>query len=692
MENRLPQNPKFIPEASQLPHPPYATASQDNQEQQNKTEREFVRLGSGQFIKPPKATRAHSKRDATGNIKLNFNGADVREAAKVILGDMLQLNYSIDPRIKGDVSMLTSQPISEEDLIPSLELMLRSVDAAIIQEQDGYRILPLSDALSNTRIPQLGDSKLPIPQGFHIRIIPIKHTKASDMADVIEPFIKGGIEILRVDSKRNMLLIAGSNQQINEISEIVDMFDVNAMQGLSMAMFNPKFVSATKLSKELNNLLNHPDNNMLGGLMRFMVINRLNSLIAITPNRQYLAAVREWVERLDQVGDTSERRLYVYRVQNGKAKTLAALLSSLFNGEGNAISTISVNKPTRNVVPNQQEVTIGDAANISDNVQELSTPPSTQRFKTSENGENVSIIADEDNNSLLVLARAADYQQILSALEQLDINPMQVLIEVTVAEVSLTDNLQHGVEWYFSNKVDGHTAEATLDLGTASGLNALQPGFSYALKSAGGDIRAVLNLLSTESNLSVISSPTLLVLNNQEASIKVGDEVPVATQQQQATTANSNIVNSIEYRETGIKLSVKPRINAGGLVIMEVTQEVSLVPTANNADPLTPRIQTRELKSTIAVNSGDAIILGGLIQDNRTLSESGIPLLHKLPVVGNIFGTKSDDKDRTELLVLITPKAVSNRATALQVTENFRRRLHSLLPFNQTEKQPLTSQ
>ena len=255
---------------------------------------------------------------------------------------------------------------------------------------------------------------------------------------------------------------------------------------------------------------------------------------------------------------------------------------------------------------------------------------------------------------------------------------MQVLIEVTIAEVTLNENLSYGVEWFFRNHFGSKSGVATLDLGL-SGIAALQPGFSYALQASGGAVQAVLNTLASESNLSVISSPSLLVLNNEEASIQVGDEVPISVQQQQSTATTANIINSIEYRETGVLLKVKPRINAGGLIIMEVEQEVSQVPAANNSDPLTPRIRNRKIKSTVAVNSGDTIILGGLIQKNHDKSESGVPFLSEAPVIGSLFGTKSNSQGRTELIVLITPRAVRNSTAARQVTETFRQRLQQLL-------------
>ena len=232
----------------------------------------------------------------------------------------------------------------------------------------------------------------------------------------------------------------------------------------------------------------------------------------------------------------------------------------------------------------------------------------------------------------------------------------------------------------------------TLDLG-AAGIGAIQPGFSYAIAGGDGVVNFVLNTLASESNLSIISSPSLLVLNNHEATIQVGDEVPITTQQQQSTVADSNIINSIEYRNTGILLTVKPRVNAGGLVIMEVAQEASQVPSTGVADPLTPRIQQRKISSTVAVNSGDTIILGGLIQDGRDLSESGVPGFHKIPFLGALFGTKADNQARTELIVLITPRAVSSSTAALQVTEEYRQRLKKLIPSREPmPRTPVESQ
>lgn len=615
----------------------------------------FYRPGSDQLIAKPHAIADVAPSD--GAITLNFHNASLPGVVKIVLGDMLKLNYVLDPGVQGTISMQTSQPLARADLVPLLELLLRMHQAALVVQNDLYQVVPLNQAINGVRQLQLGDSHLPLPSGFSVRVVPLRFVAADEMAQILEPFAQGAHQLVRVDTQRNLLVLAASSPEMNRLLEMIHLFDVDRMRGMSVALFVPDFVDAKTLADELEQLLNDKDSGLMKGLVRLMVIERLNGLMVVTPRARYLARVRDWIKRLDQAQGRVGQQLFVYRVQHGKAADLAAMLNQVFQPQG---------VPGVALVPGLQPAQVGTispgtAASRSDRVE-------------------ARIIADEPNNALLLLTDGATYQHILRALKQLDVSPMQVLVEVTIAEVSLNDKLQYGVEWFFSNQIDsGYSGLGTLDLGS-SGINSLTPGFAYAFRGSGNVVRAVLNTLATESQLSIVASPTLLVLNNQEALIQVGDEVPVSTQQQQATTTDANIINSIEYRQTGVMLKVKPRINAGGLVILQVSQEASLVPGTNHADPLTPRIQTRKISSTIAVNSGDTIVLGGLIQNHQDHSAAGIPGLHRLPLIGHLFGTTADHQDRTELLMLITPRAISQRTDLLQATEAFRRRLQYLIP------------
>ncbi len=651
---------------------------------------EFYQPGDDVMLRPPPPGIADGRRQSDGDIKLNFQNANLLEVVKVILGDMLNANYTVDPTVQGLVSMQTTRALQQDDLIPTLELLLRQNGAALVPVDEGtYRVVPLATAVTEVRAPQIGDSSMSLPPGFSVRVIPLRYVAADEMAQILTPIVARDNQLLRVDSARNLLILAGGAGDMDRLLETINIFDVDRMAGMSVALFTPEYVEAETLADDLEAVLADPEHGLMPGMIHTVVIERLNGLVVVTPRAEHLAKVRKWVKRLDRNTGDASPRLFVYRVQNGKATELADVLDQLFNPDDGK------DTPEASLAPGLEKTTIGEPGaevttltkerrDINDPSPKRSTMASsatrdpTQGFDISHT-DDVKIIADEPNNSLLILARGSDYRQILAALKRLDVSPMQVLIEVTIAEVTLTDNLIYGVEWFFRNGIGSREGVGTLDLG-AAGIAPIQPGFSWALLSSSNVVEFVINTLATESNLSIISSPSLMVLNNQEASIQVGQEVPVSVQQQQSTVADSNIINSIEYRDTGVLLNVKPRVNAGGLVIMDVEQEVSNIPTTNNADPLTPRITQRRITSTVAVNSGDTIILGGLIEDGRDRSESGIPWFHKIPGIGALFGTKADNQERKELIVLITPRAISNSTAALQVTEEYRRRLQKLIP------------
>ena len=678
-----------------IPDSPQAQKTQDGVDGISPDDPGFYLPGTGKMMRPPEALLdpiADARTQPDGDVKLNFQNANLLEVIKVILGDMLNISYTVDPEVQGLVSMQTTRALHRDDLMPTLELLLRMNNAALITTNGVYRVVPQAKALAEVRVSQLGDSTLSLPPGFSVRVAPLRYVSADEMAQILEPIVTGNNQLLRVDSNRNMLILAGSGSDIQRLLETIHMFDIDRMAGMSVALFTPDFVDAETLATDLETLLADPKHGLMPGMVQFTVIERLNGLMVVTPRAENLARVRQWVRRLDRNTGESSPRLFIYRVQNGKATDLADVLNRLFDAESESL------EQKASLAPGLTPATIGEPPQSPADAT-TTTPANSRRdksptlpdkqAKTSRTSagegfeinrdQRVQVIADEPNNALLILARGVEYRQILTALKQLDVSPMQVLIEVTIAQVTLSDNLSFGVEWFFRNQFGSATGVGLLDLG--SGVAGVVPGFSYAL--SGTDVRFVLNTLAEETNLSILSSPSLLVLNNQEASINVGEEVPVATEERQSTVVNPDdtpIVNSIEYRDTGVLLKVKPRVNAGGLVIMEVAQEVSDAPSTSGVDRLTPRIRKREINSTVAVNSGDTIILGGLIQEERNLSEEGIPWFHKVPVFGALFGTKTDNQTRTELIVLITPRAISNSTAALQVTEEYRRRLQKLIP------------
>jgi general secretion pathway protein D len=294
---------------------------------------EFYRPGSGVLLAAPEPAIATARTSAEGDIKLNFQNANLVEVVKVILGDMLGVNYTVDPTVVGFVSMQTTRPLTRDDLIPTLEMLLRMNEAALVVDGEFHRVVPLVNALAETRAPQLGDSTMALPPGFSVTVVPLQYVGADEMAQILEPFMKGSNQLLRVDTSRNLLILASAGGQLASLLDTIEVFDVDRMAGMSVALFTADFVDAQTLADDLETLLADPEQGLMAGLVRFIVVERLNGVIVVTPRAEHLARVREWIRRLDQnTGDATER-LFVYRVQNGKATDLAETLNTLFESD-----------------------------------------------------------------------------------------------------------------------------------------------------------------------------------------------------------------------------------------------------------------------------------------------------------------------------------------------------------------------
>ena len=640
----------------------------------------FYKSSSGEFISPPEVT---SKEFSSGDVTLNFENTSLQEVIKVILGDLLGENYVVDPRVKGNVTLQTSRPFGSSALLPVLELLLANNGAALIHNRGIYRVVPQEDALRVGAAPQVGDAA-PLPAGYQVRIVPLQYVAAEEMKKILTPLSQEK-NIVSVDSQRNLMILAGTPNELERLLQTVGMFDVDWLEGMSFALFTPSFVDAKTLVTELKNIFD--EDKALAGLVRIVPIERLNALLVVTSRASYLQKVKEWVDRLDLETAGSGRRLFIYHVQNGKATELADVLAKIFDQPASR----SVSQPA--LAPGLQPAEIrspDEAADgqtdtaISGNLGRPSarSSSSVEDGLTLEDNTAIRIIADEVNNTLLILATAHEYRMVQAALAKMDIIPLQVLIEATIAEITLTDDLQYGLQWYFKNNAGKYPGAGVLDLGSnlvgqALAIPPVANSFSYAITSAGA-VRAVLTALATESKVDIISSPSIMVLNNQKASIQVGDQIPIETQAQ--TTVGGTLLNSFQYRDTGILLTVTPRVNAGGLITMEIEQEASNV-GATPAGSTNPIISQRKIQSVVAVKSGETVVLGGLITERKEDTRRGVPVLHTLPIIGRLFGETVDNNSRTELVVLLTPRAVNNAADAQAVTDEFRKKMQGLKPF-----------
>ena len=664
-------------------------------------ERDVTR-GTGVFLGRARP-QARAYREPSGDITLNFVNADVAEVVRAVLGGILNLNFAIDPAVKGMMTLQTSRPIPRPAVLPALENALAVNGIAIVASPELYRVVPVAKAAQQGAPLSISGAARDTRAGFGVRIVPLKYVSAAEMEKILAPLASQGT-IVRVDAARNLLILAAPRQELEALEETIAVFDVDWLAGLSLAVLPLEFVDPETLVKEIDAILGEDPASPLKGVLRFVPLKRLNAVLAISTQPEYLARAEALVEKLDKGG--AERQLFVYYVQNSDAEEIAGTLSSLFGGGPAAArdrrdlrDTLApqlepARVPIREYAPGPQGQLPPGAAPVqagaaeaaaearrpsSTMAQRRPTPPASAAALTIGDSEDIRIVADRANNAILVWASPADYRMVRSVLERLDTVPLQVLIEATIAEVTLNESLRYGLQWFFRSG----ESSLTLSGGETGTIAPTFPGFSYFLN--GADVKIILDALESVTDLNIISSPQLMVLDNQTAMLQVGDQVPILIQQSQSTIdPDAPIVNSIQYRDTGIILRVTPRVNAGGLVSMTIEQEASQVSDTTTTEGISsPTFQQRLISSTVAVQSGDTVVLGGLIQDTRDQSESGVPILRSIPGLGFLFGAKSDTKRRTELLVLITPRAVRNQQEVRSVTEELRKRLRALSPLGE---------
>jgi len=642
-----------------------------------------IARGSGAFVREVSRPKVDT---SPGDVTLNFDGTDIREVVKVILNDLLGVNYVLHPSVQGVASLQTGQPLRREHLIPTLETLLRMNGAALVNQGGSYEVVPLANAIQGRVVPQLGESSRALPQGYSVQVVPLRYIGAEEMSAILQPLAPEG-SVVRVDTLRNLVVIAGTSPEMSNLLDTIRVFDVDWMAGLSVGFFVLEFAKANEVVNQLQGLLGDAEGSAFKGLFRFVPVESANALLVVSPQERYVEQARDWIQRLDmaEASGQAAERLFVYRVRHGDAESLADILSELFGG-----SAGSSRAPTGGVAPGLKEASIGaddsgrsePGTRDDDTTTSTSTRPRASTREVSLSSE-VSIVADAVNNSLLVRASPRDYKKILDALKQLDIVPLQVLVEATILEITLGGSLEYGVQWNFfslatKEQRSQFSFDGTLDSATQSGIGPSFPGFTWSIISRPDTIRATLSALAGENLVNVLSSPSVMVLDNQTAKIQVGQEVPVATTQQQSTSTTDRIINTIEYKDTGVMLSVKPRVTPGGLVQMEIEQEVSTVATTESSNLDSPTFQTRNITSSVAVRSNQAVVLGGLIQDQRSDGRSGVPGLSNLPFAGALFSERTKDAKRTELVVILTPKVIASDQDIEAVTADFRRKVKGL--------------
>ncbi|MDE1168089.1 MAG: type II secretion system secretin GspD [Pseudomonas sp.] len=667
--------------------------------------------GNQKFVRPPATGKAAG--DAPGgDIVFNFNNQPIEAVINSVMGDLLHENYSIAQGVTGDVSFSTSKPVNKKEALSILETLLSWTNNAMIRQGNRYVILPSAQAVAGKLVPEMAVAQP--SNGLSARLFPLRYISATEMQKLLKPFARDNAFLL-VDPARNVLSLAGTPEELANYQDTIDTFDVDWLKGMSIGVYGLQRASVAELMPQLQKMFG-PDSGMpLAGMVKFMPNERTNSVVAISSQPQYLREVGDWIHTIDE-GGGNEPQMYVYDVRNMKATDLAKYLRQIYgNGQikddsaakvapGLRTTTLSSlngsngtnGTGTTSLTSATQGLSGGNSMNNntaqgtdedSDEEQQDDTGDATASGATQQKSldDSTRITAQKSSNQLLIRTRPAQWKEIESAIKRLDNAPMQVQIETRILEVKLSGELDLGVQWYLG-RLAGNSSSTTVANtsgsqgalgGGGAGLGATDSLF-YSFVSS--NLQVALHALETNGRTQVLSAPSLVVMNNQQAQIQVGDNIPIS-QTTVNTTNSDTTLSSVEYVQTGVILDVVPRINPGGLVYMDIQQQVS---DADDSSTTTtnsnPRISTRSVSTQVAVQSGQTVLLGGLIKQDNAETSSSVPYLGRIPGLRWLFGSTTKSKDRTELIVLITPRVVTSNSQARQVTDDYRQQMQLIKP------------
>jgi general secretion pathway protein D len=661
--------------------------------------------------------------------QMNFEDAEVAAVVKSILGDILQANYAIDPRVTGTLNLSSARPVPRANLVKVLETALKALNVSVVKEAGVYRITPSSEAVGSGPVDFGGAG-----EGYGTSVIPVKYVSAQTIMRVLESFASRPGS-LKVDPSTNYVVTQGTAAERRAVIDAAALIDVDWMKEQSVGIYPLANSAPETIITELGRILDTGEGGVSQGQAQFQPMSRLNAVLVVAKRRDVVDKVGTWIRRLDRADQSTGVK--VYRLKYAQAKNVAAMLNDIYGSGGSGVGT----KDTDALEPGSGSKTgssfgtsspgsgsgisgggLGSssgsgfgsssgsgsgssAGRISSGFNAfgggsgdagggggLDAPTSgggdafaggAAKTPSSSAGggggrKGIRVTPDVSNNSLLILAGPAEYREIERTIQQLDRAPVQVTIEATIAEVKLNDQLRYGTQFFLKSADFGFDYPGSVGFGRTRPLKPVGgEGFNLLVGKA-SDPRFVLDALKRYTNVKILSSPQLVVLDNQIATLQVGDQVPITTRS--ATSVENPLaptVNSVEFRDTGIILRVLPRVNANGVVTLDVEQEISNVAN-KDSNTLTPTIQQRRVRSQIAVASGQTVLLGGLISERQEKARSGIPGLIDIKFLGDILSLNDNTADRNELIIFIKPQIMRDAMDSQRVAEELRARMYNI--------------
>lgn len=566
------------------------------------------------------------------DIAFNFDNAEIKDVLHVILGEILNVNYILDRRVSGTINLHATGQVYKEELLSMLNTLLYVYDFAILKEGDLYRVLPKAESRQETNIIISGDKIPEWSKNIIIQIVPLQYENPKNLNATLRPFMTGiGNIVTHGDSPYIIIIETASNME--KLLTLIKIFDVPFFAGKAIRFYDFKHVDARNMAKDLNTLAQS-----LGGKsgnegdFNFVPFSDTNKMLVATKLPELLPKIDLWIKNIDVPPTQQDEipKIYVYKVQHQKAETIVPVLTQVYS-------------------------------------EKMAAQP---KIMGKEQIEPMKIVADPKTNSIVVKALPSDYKGIKAIIEAIDATPQQVFIEALILEITLEDGLDYGTEWEW-------------DMGSLNirGLGDLRRTEGRpTIRIAKGNFEVLMDIIATNSNVRVLSAPHLLVRDEQPANIQVGSEVPILSSsgQQAGTTVT---FEQIQYRDTGIILTVTPHIAENDFITLDIKQEVSNAETTTTGVSDSPTFSTRQAETSLVIKSGHTISLGGIIEHKNEKSVSKIPLLGDIPFLGNLFKTVSIANTRTELLMLITPYIANNEEEADSLTNAFQKKLKMIEPL-----------
>ncbi|MBU0675804.1 MAG: type II secretion system secretin GspD [Proteobacteria bacterium] len=627
-------------------------------------------------------------------VLLNFDNADIYEVIHIIT-ELLNISYIIDPQVKGVVNIRSGKKIPIDQLYVVFKKIL-NINGLDIRDEGDYRyIFPSAKPLAERVMgPGQADSLKDSPQVV-IQVVPVQHIQAAEAIKLIKPYLspQGVVESLE---SLNTIFVCDYESRVIDALMILSRIDQSPLTSLKVRLVRVDKAPLFDLRDELTEILTSLQVNKKGYEgVTVVALERVNSILLISSNQELLESATDWVAELDKVPSEGRDNIYIYNVRNSVASELTSLVNELIGEKGSGDSkkkaAKTITAPESKAVTAMTRASLGGVAQPTTPADLHTTPPATGGVQTQNiepssglrfAGEPV-LIADDSRNIILLRALPADNARLIKLLERLDNMPRQVLIEVMVAEVQLSDSWELGIEWALQDKgrlkiggsqYNGNYISNSSQIGSdpvPQSLSSAAVGFTYSVLNNAGDAIGIMNAIASDNDVSILSSPQIMVLNNETATVNVGDQVPIVTTETINSSTGGSDTRTVQYRDTGVILSVTPKINYDGIIILDINQQVSTAVENNLSGISSPKISTRELKTKLAVRDGQTVFMGGLIENNINKVDSGIPILKDIPILGWLFKYQKDQKEKTELLVMITPYVIESEDVLGQYVKSF---------------------